>query len=570
MNRTMRKTYRYFTLVVMALVAFTSCETTELDLRVSPNDLSPDQADPNLLLNSVQLAYASNMDAISDIGAELARIDYMFGLDYFNTYPGDTFNQIWRRTYSSGFNDPGNGLIQVGILTNLQNLESIDANSDIDYSFHIGISKVMYAHMLFLLADYIGEAAATQAGNAVEFPAPILDDGQTVYNEAFALLDEAQALLSSGPDDQGALDLFYNGDSAAWIKVINTIRLRSYVLTGNTAAFNAIIGGGNYIQDAEDDFQFAYGTSELQPDDRHPDYALDYTPSGANIYQSNWLMELMLDNNDPRIRYYFYRQEGATPGADAPADGEVLQCSLAIPPPHYLNFGFTYCSVENGYWGRSHGNEEGTPPDNFLRTAVGVYPAGGLFDDDKFTRNTADLRVSNVGLGLGGGGAGIEPIFLSSYVDFWRGIMATSAADRATFLRSGLEKSIAKVQSFGALDANRDTSFEPSATDVTDYIDGIVSDFNAATGDDQENLFAEQYFTTLFGGGTEAYNYYRLTGYPTTVLPNWQANPGPFPRTFLYPQDEVINNPNLTQKTALTNQVFWDTNPASPAFPPAN
>ena len=561
MNRTMRKSYKYFALVVMALVAFTSCETTELDLRVSPNDLSPDAADPNLLLNSVQLAYASNMDAISDLGAEVSRIDYMFGLDYFNNYPGDTFNQIWRRTYSSGFNDPGNELIQVGILTNLQNLETIDANSDIDYSFHIGISKVMYAHMLFLLADYLGEAAATQAGNAVEFPAPVLDDGATVYAEAFALLDEAEALLSGNPGTQGALDLFYDGDASAWIKVINTIRLRSYVLTGNSAAFNAIIAGGDYIQDEADDFQFAYGTSELQPDDRHPDYANDYTPSGANIYQSNWMMELMLDNNDPRIRYYFYRQNETTPGADAPADAEVLSCSLAIPPPHYLNGGFTYCSVPNGYWGRSHGNDEGTPPDNFFRTAVGVYPSGGLFDDDRF---------SNVGLGLGAGGAGIEPIFLSSYVDFWRGIMATSAADKATFLRSGLEKSIAKVQSFGANDGSRDASFEPSAADVTAYINGIVADFNAASGDDQENIFAEQYFTTLFGGGTEAYNYYRLTGYPTTVLPNWQENPGPFPRTFLYAQDEVINNPNLTQKTALTNQVFWDTNPASPTFPPAN
>ena len=33
-----------------------------------------------------------------------------------------------------------------------------------------------------------------------------------------------------------------------------------------------------------------------------------------------------------------------------------------------------------GYWGRDHGNDEGTPPDNFTRTASGVYPAGGSFD----------------------------------------------------------------------------------------------------------------------------------------------------------------------------------------------
>ena len=95
-------------------------------------------------------------------------------------------------------------------------------------------------------------------------------------------------------------------------------------------------------------------------------------------------------------------------------------------------------------------------------------------------------------------------------------------------------------------------------------------DFNAATGDDKENIFAEQYWITLYGGGAEAFNYYRKTGYPTTLNPSWEPNPGAFPRSFLLPQNEVITNENLTQKTALTEQVFWDTNPASPAFPAAN
>merc|ERR1712146_172500 len=206
------------------------------------------------------------------------------------------------------------------------------------------------------------------------------------------------------------------------------------------------------------------------------------------------------------------------------------------------------------------GNDEGTPPDNFTRTAVGVYPAGGLFDDSRF---------EGVGLGLGGGGAGIEPIILASYVDFWIGEMATTDTDKAEALRSGLEKSIAKVQTFGSLDGSADLSMAPTEEEVADYIDDTVADFLAASGDDQENIFAEQYFTTLFGGATEAYNYYRKTGYPTTLLPNWEPDPGAFPRSFLLPQNEVLNNPNLTQKDNLEGQVFWDTNPASPAFPPA-
>ena len=249
----------------------------------------------------------------------------------------------------------------------------------------------------------------------------------------------------------------------------------------------------------------------------------------------------------------------ATPGADTDPVEDQLACSVAVAPPHYD--GFVYCSVPEGYWGRSHGNAEGAPPDGIARAANGVYPAAGLFDDDSF---------GEVDLGVGGGGAGIEPIILASYIDFWRGELAATDAERAEFLRAGLTKSIAKVQSFGALDAQADASFAPDADAVTAYIDGMVANFNAATGIEKENIYANQYFVTLFGGATDAYNYYRLEGFPTTLFPSFSPDPGPFPRTFLLPQNEVITNPGLDQRTDLTTQVFWDTNPASPTFPVAN
>lgn len=572
MNHTMKKIFKNLTLALLVGGFVTSCETLDLDQRVSPNDLSTDQADPNLLLTSIQLAYATNQQTFSNTAAELTRIDNFFGRIYFNELPGTVLNGAWSRTYSSGGNGVGDA-VSVGILTNLQALESIDEATEVDFSFHVGVAKALYAHSLFQLVDFLGVAAFSQAGQPLEFPAPTLDSGEEVYAAAFQLLDEAEALLAAAPESQGAVDIFYNEDTTKWVKLINTLRLRSYKNTGNVAAFNAVIAGDNFISDSDDDFELQYGTSELQPDSRHPDYADDYTPSGANIYQSNWLMENMLRTNDPRIRYYYYRQSNGTPGAldvngvAIPPNEEDLACSLVVPPQHYIDGGFTFCSVDNGYWGRSHGNDEGTPPDSFKRTASGVYPAGGLFDSSAFDADSG--LTEGVGLGKGGAGAGIEPIILASYVDFWRGEMG-SDADKATFLRAGLEKSIEKVQGFGALDGSADLSVAPTDGEVTAYIDDTVAAFNAATGDDKENLFAEQYFTTLFGGGTESYNYYRKTGFPTTLPPSWELNPGPFPRTLLLPQNEVITNPSLTQRTDLNTQVFWDTNPAGPVFPAAN
>lgn len=550
----MKSLIKYITIVFIAGGLLQSCETTDLDLRTSPNQLAPDQADPNLLLTSVQLAYATNQQVLSDISAELTRIDYMFGRNYFNNYPGDVLNGVWARTYSSAGNGVGDG-VSVGILTNLQTLEAIDeANPDLDYSFHLAVAKTLYAHSLMQIVDFVGEAAFSQAGNPSEFPAPLLDDGSSVYDAAFALLGEAANLMGSDPDLLGAVDLFYNGDTGKWSKLIGTLQMKYHMMKGQNAQFQAIASNDdNYISSSDDDFFLKYGTSELQPDSRHPDYASDYTPSGANIYQSNWLMETMLEDYeevDPRIRYYFYRQVNATPGADADPNEETLACSLAGVPQHFLEtnasyFPTAYCSVPNGYWGRTHGNNEGTPPDNFTRTAVGVYPAGGRFDDNSF---------GTVGLGVGGGGAGIEPIIMSSYVDFWKGYMAGSDADRKAFMLEGLGKSIETVQGFAALDANADTSFEPDDDDVTAFLTEIGVAYDA----DPENVFAEQYFITLYGGATEAWNYYRLTGYPNTLAPNWELNPGPFPLSLLYPQNEVITNPNLTQKTSQEEVVFWN------------
>ncbi|MBT8307222.1 MAG: SusD/RagB family nutrient-binding outer membrane lipoprotein, partial [Maribacter sp.] len=79
----MKKIIKYLLIAFIGGSFLNSCDTTELDLRTSPNDLAADQADPNLLLNSIQFAYTNNMVNFNDIGSETTRIDFMGGRDYF-------------------------------------------------------------------------------------------------------------------------------------------------------------------------------------------------------------------------------------------------------------------------------------------------------------------------------------------------------------------------------------------------------------------------------------------------------------------------------------------------------
>lgn len=596
----MKKTFKFIMAIAIASSAlFFSCETIELDLIENPNALSEGQGDATFLLNSIQLSYRNNAITFNGNGSSLTRIRSFGSRDYFNGLTGGTLNAAWTRTYA-------------GIFADIEALEQLAQDPTQDLRFHIGTAKIMQAHSLLWLVDYIGDVPFSQALNSTEFPSPMVDDDAAVYEGALGLLDEGIALLNSiQPTDVlvPATDMFYDEDASAWITAANTIRLKAAITTGDIATFNAIISGGDFIQSEDQDLQFQYGTNLLNPNTRHPDYNADYTDQGNQIYQSNYLMNVMQESNDPRIRYYYFRQSGCTPGASCLPDGngETLSCSLIEAPVHYN--GFVFCSLENGYWGRDHGNDEGAPPDEFVKTAVGVYPAGGKLDVNNFDNVivveddngnfTLELDDSDdlVALGNGGVGAGIEPIILSSYVDFWRAEAAMVEGNTASaemFIASGLEKSIDKVQSFGQLDqssvnailsADVDmntgdlsnvvlaNTLIPSSADNDAFIEAITDAFDSADMMGKWNILAEQYFVTLYGGGAEAYNFYRRQGFPTTLQPNLELDPGPFPRSFPYTTDEIVSNPNISQKPNFNIQVFWDTNPPSAVnggFPIAN
>lgn len=538
-----------------------SCETTDLDLRVNPNALSPQQADVNGLLNNIQLEFIDmiegNGDGFGRTGAELSRIDYMFGRNYTNNYGPSAFDDEWTSAYADMMAD-------IRIMLPLAEESNLTT--------HAGIAKTLEAFTLITLVDFFGDIPYSEAQQGSGNFNPNVDPGAEVYAAALDLLNSAINDFNQTPAAAPSTDFFYNGNRSKWIKAVNTIKMKIYLqtrLVDNSALsnFNSIVSSGNYITSTADDFQFnGWGTNEVQPDTRHPRYSSSYTTTGGADYMSNWLMNYMLVNNDPRIRYYFYRQVNATPGADIAPNEETLQCSLQDAPIHYVGTPFEdiFCFLPNGYWGRIHGNNEGTPPDGFLRTLTGVYPAGGAFDDNRF---------EGLGQGEGAGGVGITPIILASTVDFYRAEVAMLNNDfisARNFVLSGLQKSVAKVTSFGALDTSANLSFAPTTTAITNHANAIAAKFDAATIEGKWNVLAEEFFTNLYGNGIDGYNFYRRTGYPTTVAPNIEPNPGAFIRSFFYPANFVNNNSNVQQKATVSQQVFWDNNPPSPGFPIAN
>ena len=605
----MKRIFKYLMMMVIASATmFYSCETMELEDLASPNSLSPDLADADLLLNKIQISFLSAMQDMQYNGAALGRISYMGGRVYYNNFGAYTVSSSWYQLYAS-------------ILPDIAAIEGLNGEENL-LAFHLGMSKAMAAHIMMGIVDSVGDIPWMEANNPVEYPNPSVSDDADVYAAAVAMLDEAQGYLDAAG---GGDDMYYGGDASKWTKYVNTLKMRAALTQGN---YSAALAQTNVIETAADDLQFNYGSQELQPDTRHPWYGSDYTTSGANIYQSSWLMDLMdgetddwyatsvsdwsagnFPINDPRRRYYFYRQTTMTPGnhqmikafgavymypydwSGDSSNGETLQCSLQDQPFHLEftpdgNTGYgngRWCSNFIGYWGRHHGNDEGTPPDNFTRTATGVYPSGGSFDnlDDIGDYDTVgslgglNALAGQVWQGNGGGGQGIWPIYLSSYVKFMKAEAALATGDAATaamYMEAGMNESITKVMGFSSVDAEADSSKFPSSADVATFVSDVMAQFAAApttstldglgwpVAKSKWDLLGEQYFVAMFGGANDAWNFMRRTGYPSTLSRGLmdEVESGPFPRTGTYPTSEISANPSILQRQDNNTLVFWD------------
>ena len=67
----------------------------------------------------------------------------------------------------------------------------------------------------------------------------------------------------------------------------------------------------------------------------------------------------------------------------------------------------------------------------------------------------------------------------------------------------------------------------------------------------------------MYGNGLDAYNSYRRNGYPTTIQPNLEPDPGSFPTIMYYPETLTARNQNFTQRESRTGRVFCNTSGAT-------
>ncbi|MBS9463928.1 SusD/RagB family nutrient-binding outer membrane lipoprotein [Flagellimonas sp. 389] len=516
---------------IFVVVLFASCELGAFDesFQENPNLLTPDQANPNFLLNNVQKETADLIQSLNRTTDEVMRY----------TYLNESYTDVAGPTVLNGEYTEYFAYSQDAII-----IENLAEGND-DLLFHRGMSMVLTSFSTIMMVDYLGDIPFSEANRPDEgILNPKPEDDEVIYNTVLEQLDTAIDDLSNATIAP-VNDLFYDGDADKWIKLAKSLQLKMLVNMGDTAKINTLLEENDLIA-PEDDFQFQYGTSAVDPNSRHPDFNVGYEPGGFGSFLGNDFLNLLLNDKsspDPRIRYYVYRQSDADPSND------LLGCVGAS--------NFDFCYLGNSYYGRDHGDTRSRSTDAIFRATYGLYPVGGTFDEDNPGDPDFAIDTQNQL------GAGILPILLSSFVDFLRAEAALTLGtndDATLLLESGIRKSMDKVLNFaGGVATSSD--FAATQEQVDAYVAEVLGAFVIADDNGKLNIILKEYYLASYGNSTESYNGYRRTGLPNIFnSPIFDSNT-PFPRSFSVPEDAINNNNQLSQRS-ITTQVFWDTNPA--------
>lgn len=565
----MKSVRKKITALALIAVMYTvsSCDLFELDINKNPNQ--PSQAALNLLLTNVQLNASAQFAGTLNNSA-MGFLAQTASSDDFNMN-NSTWNGEWNYLYSNPLKD------LEGIITTTAEQRAEGAPNP----HYEGIAKVLKAYYFSLMVDLWGDVPYSEAfkGDAQNL-APAFDDDAAIYTNLITLLDEAIVHFGETSPVAVAGDVIYSGNAARWRRAARSLKLRlllhmSRMPNAGTAVvpqITAVIAGGDLISAAVDNFEFQFGNL-VNPDDRHPAYQSGYASGdAAYTYYGHQFMFEMLAKRDPRRPFYFKRQTDVVLDANDPTQKQTIPCSQRtdckygyFPTSDFVANGVYGVDAADltdsqkaflaGFFGRDRSDPSGVPNDATLRTNVGVYPAGGLFDDGP--EEGGDNK---------GRGSGIFPMINNWMVNLYMieanlalGVSIPTAP--RTLFEQAMRAQIARVVALGvALDPQ---TVAPTTAAIDTYVNARLAEYDGqADNNGRLRVVLKEAWFMNFGNGFEVYNTFRRTKFPSDLQIPLQR-PRQFAVRLPYALDEVNLNSNTPAVVfdSPSSAVFWDVAP---------
>lgn len=509
-----------------------------LDINTDPNN--PLDSDLKLVLPVAQATIAEALGngsgGMSDLTSQLVHQMVQRTTSNFYFIGGTEFNisNAWPNLFSGA-------LMDLNVM-----IEKATAQESWHY---LGIAQVLKAYSYSIAVDLWGDVPYFDFGKGTDNPFPGYDEGEVVYPELLALLNEATTNLAKdsqvGPTND---DLIYGGDVDQWIQLANSLKLKLYNQVRLTSMYDAaavdeIINNMELMSGTDDGFRLKYGTSN-NPENRHPLFIQDYVQANANYIDpyfylimtgSTQFNDVLPDISDPRIPYYFYNQLAGDAPQNPPTSayfGDFLSiwfASLNIDP----NEGFDQSTSQ---------------------TLVGLYPAGGAFDDGNGVTGGVGAN-QNAGLG-GAGYQRLYPYFAHLYTRAELSLTKGAAGDARDLFEQAMYASFDEVNDLAPNDIEDET--------ITEYVDAVLDLYDAANDQGKLELILTEKWIASFGFSVDSYTDYRRTGYPIMFNPNTDNNPftilnRAYPVSIPYYVSDLEINPNApAQRNPATQRVFWD------------
>ena len=406
-----------------------------------------------------------------------------------------------------------------------------------DDELFLSLAELYRIVVMLRVTDTYGPIPYSKVGAANAIKSPY-DSQQAVYAKMLEDLDNIITVLGKFGNQSfsSSADRIYNGNTSAWYKFANSLKLRMAMRTCYVAGFN--VNGKTSQQLAEE--AVAAGVMTAATDGAYRKVA-DHNPwqrfmvlwSDARI--SADLTCYMNAYNDPRREAYYDKSTFGTVSGNAYTGEES-----------YVGLRRGILQGQYNSWSQGSSCMKVTTSDNIV-----VFRASEV----AFLRAEGALRNWNMG---------------GTAKDFYEEGIRLSFEENG--ITSGVENYLAST---GKVEAYKDPLKGQSAQ-TYDYSGAINTNVTVAwSGGDFEKSLEQiitQKWLAVYPNGVEAWSEFRRTGYPVlnpvkqSLEPKIKAENGEFIKKLRYVDDELRENPNATSSAlnqgkgdGLHVRVWWDT-----------
>ena len=233
------------------------------------------------------------------------------------TYPDESqYNMVTRRNpdnfWRGAYRDALKDLDEARRIT--EETWEVEALSPEEKDNRLAIIEFCKVYIYSALVDAFGAVPYSEALNE-EILQPKYESGEDVYNAIIADLDASIAMLDVSADSwPSSQDIAYEGDTEAWLKFANSLKLKlaitiADVNAGKAGSMVAEAVAGGVFEDNADNASVTY--LDAFPN-THPVHE-DLVQSGRDDYVvANTIIDVLNDLADPRIEVYAQPLEDGT------------------------------------------------------------------------------------------------------------------------------------------------------------------------------------------------------------------------------------------------------------------